>query len=418
MAEVARVFRYRAVEPGSGRVHTGEISGDSAYAVRSALRRSGWQVESVQKVEPWRWPLAESVVLRTWRRWWVARRCRNRRAQRADLFDAIGALIAAGIPLEQALARLASSSARAAPERRMLRAVRDRVRAGEPLSAACAAHADWFDAVDLAVLDAGQAAGELPSMLSGLASFHQSGSSSGHRLTMALAYPALLMMAALGVTVFISRNTLPQLLAMVRDAGLDEPLLSRLVVTVGQGLVLWWPVVLLATVLLTWGLRAWATRLDPQSRFGARVHGNALARARGRLRVAQLATVLSRLLQSGIPLDEALEVVAQSAGQRALRDLLQRSAEAVRRGEDFSALLEASPLLDPEFAQLLRVAEQAGDLPEVLARIAERSERAAARSIDRVALILEPLAILFLAGLIGTIVMAAVLPLVRLGDML
>jgi len=407
-------WRYRAIERGTGRVRNGEMSGDTPYTVRAALRRAGWEVERLEPIGVRR---SLPAALRPVGGWWRGRQRHGRRLQRADLCDALAALLEAGLPLEQAVGSLATSRARGAPERRMLRALRDELRAGTALSEAAGHHDDWFDRLDVAMLASGQAAGELPRTLHDLGAFHQRGAALGHRLLMALAYPALLTVAALGVVAFISRSTLPQLLTMLTDADIPVPWLTAALVTVGRDLALWWPLAAGLVIVLILVGRVLAARVDPDSRAGALVHGNLVARARSRARVAQLSSVLARLLHSGVPLAEALEVAAATVGSPRLRRLLDEGGQAVRRGQDLSTAMESSPLVDAEFAQLLRVGEQAGELATMLDRIAERYQRAAARSIERLGAVLEPVAIVILAALIGVVVLAAVLPLVAMGDM-
>ncbi|MDA3961797.1 MAG: type II secretion system F family protein [Planctomycetota bacterium] len=407
-------FRYRAVERATGRVRVGEISGDTAYAVRASLRRAGWEVERIDQLGATR---AVPPLLRPISTWLQGRRRQSRRPIRADLCEALAALLQAGLPLEQAVGSLAASPARGRAERRMLRALRDSLRHGESFHQAASEHPDWFDRLDVAMLAAGQAAGELPQILADLGGFHQRGAALGHKLLMALAYPGLLTVAALVVVAFISRSTLPQLLTMLADANIPAPLPTTVLVTVGQGLTLWWPLIVVVGVSGGLALRAWARRVPAQGRIGALVHGNLFARAQSRARVARLASVLGQLLHSGVPLAEALDVAADTAGSQALREVLTEAGEAVRRGEDLSAVVERSALLDAEFAQLLRVGEQAGELASMLGRVAERYERAATRSIERLGAVLEPAAIVVLATVIGAVVLAAVLPLVAMGDL-
>jgi type II secretory pathway component PulF len=112
-----------------------------------------------------------------------------------------------------------------------------------------------------------------------------------------------------------------------------------------------------------------------------------------------------------------LVIVADTINDRAVRALILQAVEAIRRGEDLSTVIAGSRLLDPEFAQLLHLGERSGELTEMLERIAERYQRSADRAGDRLAAVLGPAAIIILAALIGTLVMAAVLPLMQLGDL-
>jgi type IV pilus assembly protein PilC len=118
-----------------------------------------------------------------------------------------------------------------------------------------------------------------------------------------------------------------------------------------------------------------------------------------------------------MPLADALIVVSETVDDRRLRGLLVEAAEGLRQGRDLSTIFGASPLLDPEFSQLLQLGERSGELTDMLERIADRYQRAADRMGERLGAFLGPVAIIILACLIGAVVMASVLPLMQLGEL-
>jgi type II secretory pathway component PulF len=406
------LFRYRARERTTGRLRTGETSGPDAYTVRSGLRGIGLDVEWIDEKR-------NTVPLSSFMSERVARfRCSRRVAQRADLCDSIATLLSAGLTLEKTLTDLAESPSRPEAERRLLSSLRDGVRQGRSLDQVAAEHPDWFDAIDLAMLSVGQRSGDLQRVLQEMSRDHQRGSDTAHTLIMALSYPALLLVAALGVVVFIGNQTLPKLLKILSDAKVPGPWLTILVSEVGQFLTRWWIPVLILVIVLFLILRLFLRRIRPGSPFAVIIGRLPVIRAKQRLRSASIATVLGRMLRNGIPLDSALETSAKATTNIGLRDLLTECANGIRRGERLSQMLGSSPFLDPEFGQMVQVGEQAGELAEMCGKIAERYERAAKRSIDRLSAIAEPAAILIMAVIVGCVVMAAILPLISLGDIL
>lgn len=407
-------YRYRATERATGRSHSGEMAAESAYDVRAGLRRIGLEVDAMEAVDDgaaatgWWAPLAAA---------WEARQRRQRRLAKADLCDGLATLIQAGLPLEQAVTSLVASPARSADERFLLHRVRDQLREGRPLSAACAGIPGWFDRFDVALLEAGQQAGDLIGTLLGLAQHHQRAGAIGQRLFVALAYPAVLLTAGVAALITVSFTTLPQLTTLISQAKHQPPWLTMQVMGLGQGLVHWWPLVLAALVAAVLGGRRVLGRIEPTSALGRWWHGNPLARARSRIRVATLAETLARLRRAGLPLTDALAVTAETVSERALSALITEAIAAVRKGEDLSEVMGRSHLLDPEFAQLLQLGERSGELTAMLERIAERYRRAADRTSERLAALLGPIAIVLLASLIGVLVIACALPLMQLGDL-
>ena len=407
-----RLFHYRARNAQTGEEQLGETSGPDAYTVRAGLRTVGLEIVSLREVRP------RFALPPRWRQAVDRWRCGRRKAQRADLADAIGSLLGAGIPLERALNDLAASPLRDRSERRMLLALRDGIRGGGDLDQLAAQRPDWFEAIDVAMIRVGQRTGELPRTLLDLSRTLQRGAETGHRLLMALSYPALLLVAAIGVVAFIGTQTLPSLIKILTDAHVQVPALTRSVAILGQVLVHWWWALAAGIAVASFSARSIAVGLPASHALRRWYLSTPLSRARQRLRVAAIANVLAQLLRNGVTLAEAVDTAARTLSAGALRNLLRDAAEAVRRGETLSGALGQSHLLDPEFAQLLRVGEQAGELPDMCQRVAERYERSAQRALDRLTAVAEPVAILVMAALIGVVVMSAILPLISLGDIL
>jgi type II secretory pathway component PulF len=277
--------------------------------------------------------------------------------------------------------------------------------------------AAWFDPAEIAGIEAGQHGGNLSSVLRMLAERHERSGELSHRLLSALTYPLIVATAGLFVVVFISTKTLPNLVQVLKDAKIEVPRLTTHVMAVGQFLAGWWwvlaLVVIVAPVLILLGRRV-------LERIGVslpwRLPTPAVVR---RLAIASFALRFAELLRSGVPLVEALRVLSPTAAHRALRATIGDVAARVERGEDLSLALEASAAerwFDEEFRRLVEIGQASGELETLLERIGHRYERQARRLIDRLTTLLEPFVILTLALLIGMVVMAAILPIVRLQE--
>ncbi len=413
MPPSGRRFRYRAVLVATGREQAGEQVAESGYALRQALARVGLRATAIEAVTPeaareWLTPL---------RQLWQGHLRRRRRQAKTDLAESLVTLLQAGMPLEQALGALMGSLARPPGERSLAARLRERVRDGAAFSDACAQEPAWFDRFDCALLDAGQQAGELTAALGSLAQHHRRLGNLGQKIVAALAYPALLLLASLAALEVMSLTVLPQLTEMLSQARRQPPWLTLAVIEAGRWFILWFPLTVVIGLGATWYLRRIAGRIDPTGRAGRWILGNPIARWRRRSRAARLAWMLSRLRRTGMPMTTALTIIAGSLDDRALRHLVHDAVAGLNRGEDFSAMLTASRLVDQEFASLVHLGEHSGELTETLERIAERYQQAADRSADQVSALLGPVAILILAGFISLLVLAAALPLARLGDL-
>ena len=410
-------WRYRAVDPATGSTREAVMEAVDLAAVRAAVRATGWELDAATPLDRPRVANSGIVLPAFLTAWWRTRQRAARQRILIEWCESLATLLQVGMTMDRALEHLATAPGLTRVQRQTLQDLALRVRRGTSVADATAAHPGWFDATDIALLAAGQRAGAMAAALTDIAAWHERAQQHGHRLMLACLYPCLLLIAALGVVAFISHATLPQLLAMLRDAGIAEPALSRTVMHLGQWLVAYgWlaaPLGLAGTLIAaaTWG------RLPDAHPLRRWWRSTPWTRAWLRQRVAQTAATLARLFRAGVPLADALVVTARSARDRGLAAALEASATAVRRGERFSDAIARSGLFDATVAQLLRMGEDAGELGTVLPRLAERMQAHGQRSSARFAALLEPAAVIAVAALIGTVVMAAVLPLVALGQL-
>jgi type II secretory pathway component PulF len=413
------MWRYVAVAGSVGAERrVGEIAGESAPEVRAALRRVGLQVidlrpinsRSLARMSVPRIPGLLNALHKHLRG--------RRRLARAELFDSLSTMLASGIPLLEAFdALLASGKNRSRSFRGMLLDIRERLRGGESLAQAMRAHPSMFETTEIAIAEAGQHGGQLAQVLQSLADRNEHADELGHKLSGALAYPILVAIVGLGVTVFLSVKTLPDLTAILVQAKIPIPQLTKKVMWIGQTLAGHWLSIGLAILAVPIVI---ATARHLLSRFA----GDQLAQIRIRvphvrvlkaMSVGQVSSQLAELLRSGVPLVEALRVLAPTARSASLRAALITAADQLERGEDLQGALDER-WFDLEFKRLIEIGQASGELDSMLARLGERYQRSAKRLIDRLAGLLEPCVILALAVLVGTVVMAAVLPLLRLQE--
>ncbi len=417
------VWRYRAVPVGGrgrGATQRGELAGQGAAEVRAALRRIGLQVIHLRPLrrrgagrDSWSIgpPGSRALIHRYLRH--------RRREERAELYDGLATLLASGVPLMEAVQTLvASVHRRRSPLRAMLVDMCEYLRCGASLDMPMVAYPGWFDACEVAMVNAAQYSGALPEVLRGLAERHERSGELGRKLTGALAYPGVVAAVGVGVIVFLSIKTLPDLVGVLTDAGVETPALTRAVMTFGGFLAGSWALILLAILVVVGGglalvALAAARRIEPP-----RWLRHCSPRLLRRMAVARLSWQLAELLRTGVPMVEAIRVTAPTVRGWTLRRRLEAAAGRVEHGEDLAAALDDEHWFDAQFRRLLEIGQASGELHELLRRIGDRYARQADRLIVRLAALLEPAVILVLAVLVGVVVMAAVLPLLRLQEVL
>lgn len=409
------LWRYRARDTRNGGAECrGECAAETAAAARASLRRVGLQVVSIERVGRGKRSGSGTGIRSAWMRW----RRGRRQGVRAELFDSLATLIHSGVPLAEAVDILCSSRHRGSDSaRHMLLATRERLRAGASFSDALGEHVGWFDEPTLAMVRAAQRAGTLARVLRELSDRQARSDAVSRRLIGVMVYPAIVTVVALAVVVFLSQRTLPELTRILTDAGIEVPALTRWVMGVGDAVVGGWAALLFASAVVVIGgpiLLRWARARSPRLNNGLRSLIPAVLR---RIALGRVLTQLAQLLHSDLRVVEALRVVAPTVRGLAadLGRALAATADRIEQGTDIASSLAEEPFwFDEELCRMVAVGEASGELVAILERIGERQERAAHRAVDHLTSLLEPAVILGLAALVGIVAMAAVLPLVRL----
>ncbi|MCC6910355.1 MAG: type II secretion system F family protein [Phycisphaerales bacterium] len=410
------LWRYTAVRTEAGEAlapRRGELMAESAVEVRASLRRIGWQVVELRRA---RKPITLPIHLRQAFNRHLRRR---RRDQRAEIFEGLCSLLESGLPLVECLEVMGEEPARWAgrARRMMLIEWREAMRSGASPAQAMGNHPSWFDGIDCAMVESGQHGGMLPSVLKHMAEREARVGQLGHQLVAALTYPAIITVAAIGVAVFLSIKTLPDLANLLSTAKIEVPALTRWVMAGGQLAAHWGAVLLLAIVVLAAGgvvaLRAAVQRSPRAARFAAACTPRVLRT----WSVALFARNLADLLRAGVPAVEALRVLSTTLPV-ALNRVITNAAAEIEAGGDLAQVLNEPLWFSAQFRRLLHSGQAAGELEATLERMAQREERRTERQINRLATLLEPAAILALATLVGAVVLAGVLPLTRLQEMI
>jgi general secretion pathway protein F len=318
----------------------------------------------------------------------------------------LGTLLRAGIPLERALAILASL-ADGARMRSLIEGVRQQVKTGDTLADAMQAQEEVFSRFYLNLVRAGEAGGALEVVLERLAEQLEQSQEMRNNLLSALIYPAILVLVALSSIFILLGYVVPRFTELFEGVGEVLPLSTRITIATGEFLQHYgWIMVLLAVAT------GWLVHYQlgqPRSRY--RWHRRFLRLPLvgpiiTRIEVARFARTLGTLLDNGVPLLQALGIVKDTAGNEVIASGLERVAGSLREGQSL-----ATPLAEvahfPAFAShMIRVGEESGQLVEILQQVAHTYERETQASIKRALVLLEPALILVLGVVIAAVIIS------------
>ena len=394
-------FRYRAVTM-SGEAVTGELEGESEAAVIARLRDLGHL--------PFEAKLLGSAG--NWQSWLERDIFGGTRISALDLAlvtSELGALLKAGMPLEQAMEVLIELF-----EGRRVRKVLDDVlqhlRRGHSLADALARQGEQFPKTFVSMIRVAEAGGtSLPDALGRLAEFLQKSHALREQIKSALVYPALLLVVTGGALVFVQTVVLPQFEPLFEQARTVLPLPTRFVIAAGAAMRQYWSGGLAAAVVAIAVMRI-ALR---QPRIRLQWHRFLL-----RLPIvkdlivksdtARLSRTLGSLLQNGVSLPAALALARDSVSNLVLVAAVDAAGRLLREGESLSRPLSTSGVFPRLAIQLMRVGEESGRLDAMLLNLADSLERDVQRIIERLMALLVP-AITIAMGVVVAAVIASVL---------
>lgn len=394
------VFSYNATDARSATVR-GVLLADSPRAARDALRAKGLTIRR----------LSERQAAAAARRAISS----GRAARVATFVRELAMLLGSGITLVDALDTV--SRQHTGDFRNALALLRDRVSAGGSLAAAMSEQPATFDELSVSVTEVGEATGSLESVLAQLADFKERALRFRNRVAMALAYPAFVLVMALGVGAGLMTFVVPKLLDTLTDSGRPLPLPTRLVKGVSDVLVnQWWlapSIVVIAAFAITTALRTERGRL---AWHRVQLKLPILGPMMRKQSIARVAGVMAVMLRSGVVFVKAIQIAQRSVSNRVIRDALGACERAVGAGQDIAAALEATGAFPPVVVRIFAVGQTSGRLEEMLERLAVDYDAQVAVASDRLTAMLEPVLVLLLVGLIGLIACATLLPMLEAAD--
>ncbi|NLH41642.1 MAG: type II secretion system F family protein [Planctomycetes bacterium] len=349
----------------------------------------------------------------------LARRGRVSKAEVESFTRQLANLLAAGIPLSRALSILSHEAAKPAAAR-LWATVHDQVAGGMPLADALSLHPRAFPPVNVAMVRAGETGGFLDVVLEQIATFRAREQELKDKVASALLYPVILSVLATGILVFLLIYFIPRFSTMFAEYGGSLPGLTKAIVAVSGMAVRYWFVLVIAVVLLVFGIRRVRSsqegrRLVERAVLRSPLFGRAVAR----FALVRFCRMLGTLVGAGVPLVAALRVAKEAIGNQVLADTVDGAIEDVQRGVSLARSLERSKELFPNSViEMVAVAEESGRLDKELTRLAGAYEQELDRYLKMLVAMAEPALLFVMAALVGTIVIGMILPIFNMQELI
>ena len=326
-------------------------------------------------------------------------------------------MIDAGLPLVQCL-EIQSDQQTNKRFKEVLRDVKNDVEQGSTFADSLKKHPKPFDDLYVNLVAAGEIGGILDTILNRLAVYLEKADSLKRKVKGAMVYPSTILVVAIGVVVLLLVKVIPVFEKMFADFGGELPAPTQVVVNMSHFMQTYIVFILAGTAavvfaFLTARRRSRGFRYRTDAIFlKMPVFGSLLRK----VAVARFSRTLGTMISSGVPILDALEICARTAGNLVIEQGLQKTRSAIAEGRTIAEPLEASGVFPGMVVQMIAVGEQTGAMDSMLSKIADFYDDEVDTAVDALTALLEPLMMVFLGGTVGGLLMAMYLPIFKLAE--
>ncbi len=405
------VFEYLAIDR-AGKSRKGIIDADSARAARQKLRSDGIYPSHLEETH------ADEISERPSRLQFRLPLQRVRRAELVSTTRQLSTLLSAGLPLVSALSGVLEQVKRPAL-RKVLSQVRERVKEGMSLANALMEHSSVFPSVYTSMINAGETSGTLELVVERLADFGEQQLALQRKIRSTLAYPILMLIVGVGVVIFLMAYVIPRVTQIFVEMKQELPLPTTILIGVSELFQKYWPVALLAIIA-----SLFAARYYVKTDKGRRRYDKLLLKLPvvgpivEKVALTRITRTLGTLLQNGVPLLSAMEIVRSLVGNVVLQQAIEEARQEISEGASITAPLARGGVFPPSVIQMISVGEQSGNLEGMLFKVADTFDSEVETSVTTLTSLLGPLMILFLAFFVGFVVLAVLLPIFEMSHLI
>ena len=331
----------------------------------------------------------------------------------------LATMLAAGIPLVQAFEIVGGGHENQAMQK-LIMAIKTDVEGGSALAEAIAKHPLYFDDLFVNLVEAGEQAGALETLLDKIATYKEKTEAIKKKIKKALTYPAAVLVVAFVVTVILLIFVIPAFEDLFQGFGADLPAFTRVVIDLSQFVREkgWMLAIMIGGAVYTFFYflkrsRPMRHTLDRMA-LKAPIIGPILQKAA----IARYARTLSTMFAAGVPLVEALESVAGATGNIVYEIGVLQMKDEVSTGQRLQQAMENTDLFPNMVIQMIAVGEESGSLDDMSSKVADFYEEDVDNAVDNLSSLLEPMIMAILGILVGGLVVAMYLPIFKMGSVI
>lgn len=319
-------------------------------------------------------------------------------------------LLQAGVTIVDAV-RVLSQQVEQASFKKILTSIQEDLRTGTPLSIALGKHPKVFEPLILNMVEAGEVSGTVDESLDQLAEHFEKSYRTRQKVTSALAYPVVVGIIAIVVVIFLLWFVVPMFVEMFDSIGGELPWLTQAVMKASEVVEMYWYLIILVAAAIFGGFVL--LRSNPKGKYlldtiilRMPVFGNIAQKSA----LAMMTRTLSSMFSSSVPILQSLSMTEKVVGNSVIAKVIGESRTSMERGGSLTEPMLNHWAFPPLIPHMIAIGEETGSLDSMLAKVADFYEQEVEAATDRLKALIEPLMIVFLAFIVGTIVLAIMLP--------
>jgi len=300
----------------------------------------------------------------------------------------------------------------------MILGLKAEVESGSTFTNSLRKYPEHFDDLFCSLVEAGEQSGTLESLLGEIATYKEKSESLKKKIKKAMTYPIAVLVVAGVVTGILLVFVVPQFEALFAGMGGDLPAFTKMIVTASEFMQKWWYVAVAAIGLGVYMFKqakkrsvAFSEALDKVS-LKLPVFGDIIQKAA----TARFSRTLSTMSNAGVPLVEAMESVAGTAGNSVYTKAILQMRDDTATGQTLQSTIESSGLFSNMVVQMIAIGEESGSIDDMLAKVADYYEEEVDNAVDSMTSLMEPMIMSFLGVVIGGLVVGMYLPIFKMGD--
>ena len=328
----------------------------------------------------------------------------------------LATMMDAGLPLVQSLSALEEQTD-SPVFKPVLRHTMEQVEQGHAFSEALADHPKVFTKLYVSMVEAGETGGLLAEILDRLASYLEATARLKKKVKSAMSYPVIVCFIAISIAMFLMMKVIPIFADIFKDFGAKLPMPTQILINISNFLRAYFLLAAGAMGALVFGLvKLKRTKAGTAIWDRAKLRLPVFGKLIHKVAISRFARTFAALLRSGVPILETLRIVGQSAGNTVVEAAVEKTAASIERGDNLAVALGQHPIFPPMLVRMISAGEQTGKVDVMLEKISDFYDEEIEATLSGLTSLIEPLLIVFLGVVVGSIVICMFLPIFKLNQ--